>query len=41
MQGVCETTVDGTASQDIYARSDFKEFPRIDTGECTHFYTHY
>jgi hypothetical protein len=38
LQGVCTATVDGTAAQSLYARSDFKEFPRVTDALCTHKY---
>jgi hypothetical protein len=38
LQGVCTATVDGGSTQDLYARSDFKEFPRVTDGLCTHKY---
>jgi hypothetical protein len=34
--GVCTFLTDATS--DVFARSDFKEYPRTDTGVCTHKY---
>jgi hypothetical protein len=40
LQGVCTATA-GDGTTDLYARSDFKEFPYITTNVCTHRYLIY
>jgi hypothetical protein len=41
LQGVCTATADANNYQDLYARSDFKEFPRTTDALCTHKYLIY